>query len=88
VNLCAFVAGYIQGVLEKITGQPLIVSHIPSQCEQFIAGQNYCEFTIRTDCEKLIRNLDSAKSDYSPEIRRLDFGQDASELHNHEEANK
>jgi predicted hydrocarbon binding protein len=71
VNLCSFMCGYIQGVLEKITGQPLQVTHEPHQCEQFVAHQTYCMFEVKTNVEKLLTNLDAAKTKYTQKIVRL-----------------
>ncbi|MDW3191648.1 MAG: hypothetical protein R8G66_04765 [Cytophagales bacterium] len=55
VNLCSFIAGYIQGVLEKVVQLPLKIKHKPklNHCEQFQPGQNYCIFLIETDMEKM-----------------------------------
>lgn len=71
VNLCSFMCGYIQGVLEKITGQPLIVTHGPQQCQQFVAHQSYCTFDVKTDVKKLLSNLDEAQARYNQSVERL-----------------
>jgi predicted hydrocarbon binding protein len=71
VNLCSFMCGYIQGVLEKITGQPLIVTHGPQQCQQFVAHQSHCTFEVKTDVEKLLSNLDEAQARYNQSVERL-----------------
>ena len=71
-NLCCFMQGYIQGVLEKITGQPLIVTHSSTACEQFIPEQNYCVFDVKTDTEKLVAALSHIQKRYSRNIERLE----------------
>jgi len=53
INLCSFIAGYIQGVLEKVTQQSLKVVHKPIDCEQFEAGRNSCVFTLMTNTKEM-----------------------------------
>jgi len=72
VNLCCFMRGYIQGVLEKITGQPLIVTHRTTQCEQFIPDQDYCIFEVKTDEEALTGILSDIERKQSSDVQRLD----------------
>jgi len=64
-NLCSFMCGYIQGVLEKVTGQPLKVNHDADECEQFVADLDHCTYHISTDSEKLVRDLLNAKGRFS-----------------------
>jgi predicted hydrocarbon binding protein len=68
VNLCSFVAGYIQGVLEKVTQQPLIVQHLPTDCEQFEAGNNYCVFRLRTDIDKVKKIKEMVDKQYNDDL--------------------
>jgi len=70
-NHCSFIGGYIQGVCEKITGQPLKITHYPHQCEQFIPDQNYCVFKLKTNELKLCKNLEDAKMKYSHNLSPL-----------------
>ncbi len=64
-NLCSFIAGYIRGVLEKVTQQPLEITHAPHNCEQFQPGQNYCLFELNTDEVKIKQIQDRIKKQYS-----------------------
>lgn len=56
VNVCSFVMGYIKGVLEKVTGQPLEVTHEKSQCEQMVPGQYHCDFTVKSEPDETDEN--------------------------------
>lgn len=64
VNLCTFIAGYIKGVLEKIIGQPLSISHAPNECQQF-SSNYFCLFHIETKKDVLVKNFLSANEKYS-----------------------
>ena len=72
INLCSFMCGYIQVVLEKITGQPLLVTHNAEECEQFIAELDSCTYHVETNGKKLVENLNNAGAkftkQYSPNL--------------------
>jgi len=61
VNLCGFMCGYIQGILEKISGQPYTVSHGAENCEQYLPELDRCTFFVSTDVEKLHSDLEEAR---------------------------
>ena len=62
LNLCSFVGGYIRGVMERLTGQPMQVEHLPSQCAQIMANRNSCDFVVATnekEYEKILKDAES-----------------------------
>ena len=76
VNLCSFVAGYIQGVLEKICDRPVVVTHNPEEdCDQFVPEQEYCVFHVSVDQEKLQSRQEHALKRYSEGIMGFDFAE-------------
>jgi len=67
-NLNSFIAGYIQGVLEKVIQQPLILIHNPWEHSQQFTGNDYCEFKLKTDLQKLKNKIKQAKDRYSDNL--------------------
>lgn len=64
INLCTFIAGYIKGVLEKITGQPMEIQHNPNECQQF-GTLDCCIFQVKTKEDELVSNFLEASQKYS-----------------------
>lgn len=73
INLCSFMKGYIQGVLEKITGQPLKVEHPRNQCEQFIPQLDHCMFNVSTNTDKIIPLINAATSSQKQNISQVEI---------------
>lgn len=73
VNLCSFMSGYIRGVLEGMTGQPLEVTHSVDECEQYVAGRDFCTYHVKTKVEQLVNDRRSIRglfpAQYTPEGR-------------------
>lgn len=70
INLCSFVAGYIVGVLEKVSGQPLLITHNSSMCEQYLDDQKFCLFQLTTNVEVLRAMLTDAAELTSDDIQQ------------------
>ena len=51
-NICCFMKGYIWGVLEELTGVPLIIGHKKKDCSQFSPGGDTCLFQISINTEE------------------------------------
>lgn len=64
INLCCFISGYIRGVMERLTGQPMTIEHSPDDCAQFIANKNHCEFIVATDDDEYQKILSGAQKKY------------------------
>jgi len=62
INLCTFMSGYIQGVLERITRLPMSVEHPLLQCEQFNPEIGGCTFVACTDSVRLKRIMSLIKA--------------------------
>lgn len=65
VNLCCFISGYIKGVMERLTGQPMTIQHVPQECAQFIANRNYCDFIVATDTDEYNKLIEEAREKYT-----------------------
>ncbi len=61
LNLCGFVGGYIRGVMERLTGQPMTIEHSPEQCAQIMANRNHCDFIVATNDNAYKQILEDAK---------------------------
>jgi len=57
-NICCFMKGYIWGVLEELTGLPLLVKHTKKYCAQFQVGGDTCIFEIDVDPEGYKKKLE------------------------------
>jgi len=86
VNLCVFMCGYIQGVLERVTKLPLKVMHDPLECEQFIPGKTdedtdppNCTFRVSTDLDRLKKTMSAVKVRQERARHELDYVQSAAE---------
>lgn len=75
VNLCSFMAGYIQGVLERITERPLKVTHKSNECEQVQPEQDFCIFHVEVNKAALEDRVASVSSQYADSELGFDFSE-------------
>ncbi len=64
-NICSFMRGYIQGVLEELVGIPLSVSHTKGDCSQYridLKGTAECNFHISIDEKRFELKIEHQKS--------------------------
>lgn len=62
-NLCSFMCGYIQGILERLTRLPLIIRHSRSECEQYSVRERACTFRLERDDERFNELLAASGED-------------------------
>lgn len=62
-NLCSFMCGYIQGILERVTRLPLVIRHSKRECEQYSPTLRSCIFKLERDEERFGKFLSVAGDD-------------------------
>jgi|GEM_PF-2585775 len=68
-NICCFMKGYIWGVLDELTGIPLVISHKKEHCGQFTLGSDTCHFHATVDDTEFERQKEEIeKIDLSEEL--------------------